>query len=91
MGNASIHFDGDDPTPCWSCQHFMAVQTSRIGWLFVRCADRGTWTQADPAVGCRRWVLDDEAQALANSFNELEGGSQLESPPQASHSTGASC
>jgi hypothetical protein len=60
MGNPSITHQETPYTPCRLCENFRGLHTSDIGWIFIDCAERGRYTQVDPAIGCRFWVRDRE-------------------------------
>lgn len=63
MGNPALTLPPDEPTPCWTCRHFIGLHTQWIGKFpvsgflsdSVTCAERGRYTHTDPNSGCRYW------------------------------------
>jgi hypothetical protein len=74
MGNAAIFYPGDEPTPCWTCIHFIGLHTQSIGntpadghlACTVTCAQRGRYCFTDPDAGCRYHQLDDASPNVAD-------------------------
>lgn len=69
MGNPNIHYPGDAPTPCWSCEHFAGLRTCSTieplvpaGFYFSRyilCNRDVPWPSVgNPDTGCRFWSTD---------------------------------
>jgi hypothetical protein len=57
MGNPTVFYPGDEPTPCWSCKHFLGLGTQPVTSAVmnntVTCAERGRFLFIDPDEGCR--------------------------------------